>query len=172
MSDDLHPGKTVVKVFDVFLHGFELCRSTGIFRSPSVAGHPTGVDYMAADTVIARSPIGHFPRVHVCVLVILHQTLYGPVKLEQVRISDLFPATPALPGRVRVPRLDVSGCDLTSLGRGCTVDNQIFHPAHGLAWLSDTVTVLEGVSFREITRLPVLTVEPELAWAVTDTVFP
>lgn len=47
---------------------------------------------MAAHGIVTGHAVGHFPRVHIRVLVIVHQAFHSAVQMEQVGISDLLPS--------------------------------------------------------------------------------
>ena len=88
--------KTAVEVFHVLLKRTLLARRTRLLRGLAVFGYTAGIHDMTADGIIAGHAVGDFPRVHVRVFVVVHQAFHAAIQMEQVSISDLFPAAPAL----------------------------------------------------------------------------
>ena len=62
---------------------------------------------MPGNGVITRRTVGDFPRVDICVLVVIHKAFNASVQVEQVGVAYLFPATAALAYRGGVPTADV-----------------------------------------------------------------
>ena len=87
MTHDTHVRETAVEVFHVLLKRTLLTRRTRVLRGLSVLSAPTGIHDMTADGIIAGHTVGDFPRVHIRVLIIIHQALHAAIQMEQDRKS-------------------------------------------------------------------------------------
>ena len=92
VTDDSHIWKTTMEILHVLLKRLFLPGGTGVRRRFTILCTPTGIDDMAAHGIVTGHAVGHFPRVHIRVLVIVHQAFHSAVQMEQVGISDLLPA--------------------------------------------------------------------------------
>lgn len=127
---DAHLRVAGVEVEDITLQRFELLRRSGVLRRFAILRHTAHVDDMAANLVVSDSAIRYLPRVHIGVLIVLHQTLYTPVEVDHVGVADLLPSPTALRGRCSVPSADLVTAYRTPLGRGGAVDNEILELCH------------------------------------------
>ena len=139
VADDFHLGVPGVEVADIFRHRGFLRRRARVLGLHALVAAP-GVDNMAADAVVARRAVGHFPGVYHRVLVVVDEAFYPAVEPDEVGVANLLPpATARRFGRgVHTP--DVGGCHVAPLGGGGAVDNEIFkrfrHSAYALAALT------------------------------------
>ena len=125
VSHNAYLWEPTVELEDVSLESLALCRRAGILRA-HVAVASAHIHDVPAHAVVARSSVGHFPRVHLSVLVVLYQSLHTPVKVEQVGIAHLLPAAPCRGWR-GVPSAYLSRGDLAPLRRGGAMDDELFH---------------------------------------------
>ena len=69
-------GKAPVEVPHIRCHGLQLCRRAGVLGGLAVLGKASGIHHVPAHAVVARGTVGHFPWIHLCVLVVVDKALY------------------------------------------------------------------------------------------------
>ena len=118
--------KTLVEVAHIAFQGFLLRRRPRILGLHGFVA-ATHIHDVPAHAVVACCAVSNLPRVHLRVLVVVHQTLHAAVKVHHIRVAHLLPATPTLAYRVGVPVAYLLGTYLTAFRRSGAVDDEILH---------------------------------------------
>ena len=96
-----------MEVLHILLQCLFLAAGAGVLRGLAVLGHTAGIHNVAAHAVVPLGSVGHFPGIHLRILVVVHQAFHTALQVEQVGVAHLFPTSATLAYGRSVPLPDV-----------------------------------------------------------------